>query len=340
MENIKISVIVPVYNAEKYLARCVDSILRQTHQCLELLLIVDGATDRSAEICHEFAGKDPRIIVVEKQNEGVSATRNRGLKMACGKYICFIDADDRVTEDYLERLLKSVLENNAQMAICQYAFERGTDIVFSGETLFTNYDRKADSLYEKYIRGLYRIDGAAYILGSACRSIFLRTMLWENAITFPPCKLHEDQLFLLGAMAASEKIAAVNDVLYYYNDTNSGSAVRKRYKTNLLRDQLVYLENLKVRLKELPLTVQQQKRIWQQVLLHVRKFLMTNAAMNPNAANRAEEIREICKSSVFQEKIHACVCWKWFVSQPTKTKVAEVLLRLRMYSLLRALRSR
>ena len=339
MKNVKISVIVPVYNAEKYLHLCVESVLRQTHQNFELLLIVDGATDCSTEICHEFAKNDSRIIVVEKQNEGVSATRNRGLAMACGEYICFIDADDRVTEDYLEKLLKAVLENNAQMALCQYAFERRADIISSGEPVFVNYDRNTDNLFEQYIRGLYRLDGAAYILGSACRSIFLRTMLLENSITFPPCKLHEDQLFLLSAMATSDRIAAVNDVMYYYNDADSGSAVRKLYKTDLLQDQIVYLDNLKLRLKELPITTQEQKKVWQYALLHVRKLLMTNAVMNPNSTNRTGEIWKIRESSVFEDRIPRGIYWKWFTSQPVKTKIAEFLLHMRMYALLRVLRS-
>ena len=95
----------------------------------------------------------------------------------------------------------------------------------------------------------------------------------------------------------------MNDVMYYYNDADSGSAVRKLYKTDLLQDQIVYLDNLKLRLKELPITTQEQKKVWQYALLHVRKLLMTNAVMNPNSTNRTGEIWKIRESSVFEDRI-------------------------------------
>ena len=340
MENIKVSVVVPVYNAEVYLADCINSIIRQTYRNFELLMIIDGATDKSAEICREFSEKDPRIIVVEKPNEGVSATRNRGLSLACGEYVCFIDADDRVTDDYLEKLLKCALDNGAQMVLCQYAFERGENFFYSGEPVFPTYNKETDSLYEKYIRSLYRIDSAAYIMGSACRSLFMREMLLENKIVFPPCKLYEDQLFVLSAMAASDKIAAVNEAMYFYNDDVSGSAVRKPYKLNLLQDQQTYLENLRLRLEILPITVQERQTVWQYALLNVRKFLLTNAAMNPSAAYRRAEIKEIRASKVFEEKVPLNIYRKWLMAQPVKTQIAEGLLLLRLYTLLRILRSR
>lgn len=339
MKDIQVSIIIPVYNAQEYIEKCVSSLLKQTHENFELLLIVDGATDRSLEICNQLRLRDPRIQVVNKPNEGVSATRNLGIAMAKGAYICFVDADDAVTEDYLEALLTAVTANDAQMALCQYVFERQDSIAPSGEPELVAYDRQTDSLYETYIRSFYRIHRAPYRIASICRSIFKKELLTQNGLLFPPCKLYEDQLFLLSAMACCEKIAAVNRAMYYYNDVVSDSAVRKPYKANLLKDQTVYLEQLKQRLPGLPISEQQRRRVWQYAVLNIRKLLLTNGAMHPDKKERRKEITCIRGSEVFSERVPMAVYWQWLRSQPVKTAVAELLLQLRMYDLLNKLRS-
>lgn len=338
MKDILISVVVPVYNAQRYIASCVESILKQTHTKLELLLIVDGATDRSLEICEQLRLQDSRITVVDKENEGVSATRNRGIEMAKGEYIAFIDADDTVAVDYLEVLLDALLSRDAQIALCQYAFVREEGLVSSGEPVMKDYCRDTDSLYDAYIRPLYRIDGADYIMGSACRSLFERKLLTDNNLRFPACKLNEDQLFLLSAMACSRRIAAVNRVMYYYNDLVTDSALRKPYKKNLLEDQQNYLFHLEQRLPGLPITRQQQDTVRDYCYLITQKLLKTNAAMHPDNRERDEELKRIRRSKVCAHRVKLTRYVKWLLSQPKKTIVAEILLRLGMYGLLRKLR--
>ena len=99
MENIKVSVILPVYQVEKYLGICIESVINQTYQNLEILLIDDGSTDKSGKICDEYAARDGRIRVIHKENEGVSTARNVGIKQATGDYICFADSDDILEPD-------------------------------------------------------------------------------------------------------------------------------------------------------------------------------------------------------------------------------------------------
>ena len=107
-ENImdKISIIVPVYNAQKYLKKCIDSIINQTYKNIEILLINDGSKDKSLKICKEYEKKDSRIIVIDKQNKGVSNTRNVGIKKSTGDYIVFIDSDDCFELDAIETMYK------------------------------------------------------------------------------------------------------------------------------------------------------------------------------------------------------------------------------------------
>ena len=122
MENINdlISVIVPVYNVEKYLVQCINSILNQTIKNLEIILVDDGSLDNSGKICDEFSKKDDRIVAIHKENNGLSSARNAGLEIANGNYIGFVDSDDWLDEHMYEILLKLIKENNSDISCCDF----------------------------------------------------------------------------------------------------------------------------------------------------------------------------------------------------------------------------
>ena len=119
-----ISIIIPVYNVEKYLRKCLDSIINQTYKKLEIILIDDGSTDNSGKICEEYAKKDDRIIVIHKENAGVSSARNRGIELANGKYIGFIDSDDWIEENMYETLYQNLLQFDVDISMCNYSIIR------------------------------------------------------------------------------------------------------------------------------------------------------------------------------------------------------------------------
>ena len=121
---VSITVIVPIYNVEKYLKRCIESILNQTFKDFELLLLNDGSTDSSGKICDIYASKDNRIVVRHKKNQGVSTTRNLGIDIAKGEYITFIDSDDWIEKDYLEKMYSKIKEMNVPLLITGYIEER------------------------------------------------------------------------------------------------------------------------------------------------------------------------------------------------------------------------
>ena len=121
----KVSLIVPVYNVEKYLSACLDSILTQTFSEFELILVVDGATDRSGDICNEYAQKDDRIVVCHKENGGVSTARNKGLELAKADYVSFIDSDDTLRNNYVERLYNAITDGDYDLVVCGYWLDRG-----------------------------------------------------------------------------------------------------------------------------------------------------------------------------------------------------------------------
>ena len=119
MLNDTVSIIVPIYNKEKYLEKCLDSILGQTYRDLEIILVDDGSTDNSLAICQRYAEKDPRIKIYHKPNGGVSSARNLGLEKSTGKYISFVDPDDFIHSEFIERLEMMLVQSDAEIAYCK-----------------------------------------------------------------------------------------------------------------------------------------------------------------------------------------------------------------------------
>ena len=118
MPNPKISIIVPVYNLENYIEKTIEQLISQTYKNLEIILVDDGSTDKSLELCNTFAKRDNRILVVHQQNQGVSVARNTGIKHATGEYIGFFDGDDDIESDIFEFLYNNLVKNNADISIC------------------------------------------------------------------------------------------------------------------------------------------------------------------------------------------------------------------------------
>ena len=227
-----VSVIVPVYNVEKYLSRCVDSLLGQTYTALEILLIDDGSTDGSGELCDAFAAKDSRIKVIHKENGGVSSARNAGLRAATGDYIGFIDSDDFFAPALYAELVSWLEQENADVSICTFANEETPDHFvpyFRGEKrsyLFCGDEQITNLLQNKYYSC------------SCCDKLFRREVL--AAVFFGETITHyEDLLFLYQTMKRSAKTVFYPEPLYFYC-TNQGSASTGRFSDKMMTMVDVY----------------------------------------------------------------------------------------------------
>ncbi|MBW7869137.1 MAG: glycosyltransferase [Brumimicrobium sp.] len=215
--NHKISVIIPVYNAEKYLSRCIESIIDQTYSNYELLLINDGSKDNSGIVCDEYATKDQRIRVFHKTNGGVSTARNLGLEQALGEYVMFVDADDWIECDCLNVLYNTIQAEN--LDLLQFSFrtvsENGVIMqAYSAETSVLN------------LNGYIEKDVFLVCVGG---TIIKKSIIEINRLRFQEdLKLGEDQLFILSAMHFSKFIKRIPDVFYnYYQNENSATANAK-----------------------------------------------------------------------------------------------------------------
>ncbi len=200
-----ISVIIPVYRVEKYLGRCIDSILGQTYKNLEIILVDDGSDDRSGEICDEYAEKDARIIVIHKENGGLSDARNAGMKKATGEYIAFADSDDYFHKDMYQMMMAELMKENADVSICGYEY------VYEGKD--DDYGEVPEK-YEKIIMDgreaqyrYYECD-LTLPLTVAWNKIYKKTLL--DGIEYPKGKIYEDEYTTFRILYKTKKIVFMN----------------------------------------------------------------------------------------------------------------------------------
>lgn len=250
--NSLISIIVPVYNVEKYIKRCVKSIMEQTYSNIEIILINDGSTDRSCEICHELEKEDERIrLIIKEKNEGVSSARNAGLKAAKGEYIAFIDSDDYVSKDYIEVLLCLCMDNNAEISEC---------MLYSGyddNYQFDNKKNEKEKMYSgvEYLRNIYSFSASE---GFLCK--LYKKQLFEG-IECPDRRIMEDVAVTYKVAYRAKKIVYLHKRLYYYYQS-ADSALRSRFELYKLKALQSYEERfnffIEIGEKELYERAQQQ----------------------------------------------------------------------------------
>jgi glycosyltransferase involved in cell wall biosynthesis len=220
-----ISVIVPVYKVEPYLRRCVDSILAQTFVDFELILVDDGSPDQCPAICDEYAAKDSRIKVIHQPNGGLSDARNKGLANAKGNYIGFVDSDDWIDPNYYEKLLKTLIQFNADIACAGIRRVHMDDV-----TVMVSYKQKVLSGFCSKI--------ASQQCGSVWNKLFRRSVIYgeETFLKFPSGVYYEDNLFMLETLQAAKKIALAADCYYYYRFNSSSITASSEFEIKRQHD--------------------------------------------------------------------------------------------------------
>jgi glycosyltransferase involved in cell wall biosynthesis len=202
-----VSVVVPVYNVEKYLPECVDSIISQSYANLEIILVDDGSPDNCPALCDEYAEKDKRVQVIHKKNGGLSDARNAGIKKATGKYICFIDSDDYVAKTFIEKLYEALDKNNANMSVCGYKCvysdgtmkidERPKEAVLGEDDYWLKVNPDMFTTFVVAWNKLYK------------KEIFAK-------IRYEKGKINEDEIILHQVVSQCKRIAVISDKLYFY----------------------------------------------------------------------------------------------------------------------------
>ncbi len=231
-----ISIIIPVYNIEKYLSRCIESVLDQTYQNLEAIFVNDGSTDNSLKILEEYQKKDKRIKIINKENAGSGAARNDGIEQSKGEYLAFLDSDDWYEKDFLERLYKNLKENNSEIAMC------------NPKMVYNNKERNKNiNTYQFESIDLNKTpEKILGILGMPVvwNKLYKRELIIKNAIRFPNYSFSEDVEFLYKTFLYVNKVSKVEGYLYnYYQREDSATKKIKKESIEQVYQVLRNIEN-------------------------------------------------------------------------------------------------
>ncbi|MFD2214020.1 glycosyltransferase family 2 protein [Metabacillus endolithicus] len=227
--SVKISVIVPVFNVEEFITDCIQSILEQSFSNFELILINDGSTDKSGEICNEFAINDSRVQVIHQKNSGPSITRNLGINISNGDYISFVDSDDTINKDMLEKMYSSCIASNAEIAICGFIESNK----FTGSYLKHTISEEKQLLFEgnKIRENIEETLKQYNIWGypSLWNKMYKRSFLIENKLILNEnITIAEDLCFNINALLKANRVCVINEMLYNYRRENTESLMNNR----------------------------------------------------------------------------------------------------------------
>lgn len=287
----KVSIIVPIYNAEKYLEKCIRSIQEQTLKDIEIILVNDGSLDNSLDICMQYQKKDNRIEVIDQPNGGVSSARNAGLQIAKGEYIGFVDPDDWIDEDMYGNLYSKVIESQSDIIMCNYVIEKGEKSI----PQLLNIDMHI--LGEKEIREKIILNmiaapslnsGAETIMGSVWRLVIRNEFVKQHNFSFDQdIPLMEDLVFCIQILLASERLV-IDSGTYYHYMMNPESAMNS-YRENIKTEQQMVINRLEEILEEYHLLSDCEDR------LSIRYVNMILSAI-VNEVHRANRKKFVAKS--------------------------------------------
>lgn len=235
--NAKLSVIVPIYNVEKYLVKCIQSIVNQDYLNLEIILVNDGSPDSSPQICDDWAKIDSRIKVIHKINGGLSDARNAGIEVASGEYITFVDGDDFIKKDMYSKMMNAINKTGAEIAVCgRY--------IYNGKIEKEDHCLKHEWLYDSKTALKEMLCGGT-IEEAVWDKVYKRELFYN--IRFPVGEINEDIVVMPKILARSSKIIHVGKALYYYRKNNygiskSGYNQKKSIVINHIKDVKLYID--------------------------------------------------------------------------------------------------
>ena len=244
----KVSVIVPVYNAQKHLGECLESIIGQTYENIEILCINDGSIDDSINILKEYEKKDARIFVLNKENTGVSKTRNIGINKAKGKYVMFVDADDKIDKTTIKRMMENICENKSDMVICSNNLinKNGKEREINIKTKYREFDNIKLKEQQKCFEYLYDLGLGIPIWNKLIRKQFLldNQIIFNENLTYD-----EDMFFSWICTLYAEKINIIDEPLYKYRLTLN-SSIMKEHEDLFEKYQKEFLKIIKIMEKQ------------------------------------------------------------------------------------------
>ena len=313
-----ISVIVPIYKVEKYLRRCIDSILNQTYENLEVILVDDGSPDNCPSICDDYAKKDSRVVVLHKENGGLSDARNAGMEIAQGEYISFVDSDDYISKEMLFDLYDNLIKSQSEISSCgvKWVKEDGsllnTDVV-DEDKIFNTEEAMWQLLNSRCIK--------AHVWNKLYKKEIAKSVLFEKG------KYHEDIQWAYQIIAKTKKVSVINSAYYYYVQ-RANSITTNQYSEKRL-DGLYFDKKRCEFIKEnFPKLYKNSLRIFLESCMH-----HTQIALKGKSKSAVEKIKDIMKiklpKDIFNDVPKSQKCWlRLFTLFPVMTCRIRNLLKI------------
>lgn len=280
----KISIVVPIYNVESYVEKCIESILNQSFNDFDLILVDDGSTDRCGEICDTYAIKDIRVKVVHKKNGGLSSARNAGIEIAQGKYIAFVDGDDFIHKDMYKILYNEIIQNDSDIVICDFKkVYNENDIIDTMENGKSINLNNIDAL-----NMLYSDKGAEFTV--AWNKLYKKELF--NDIKYEEGKIHEDEFIAHKLLYKAQKITYVSKQLYNYIQREN-SIVNSMFNVKKL-DAVYAFSERKLFFKE----IKNKKLQYQAEYNYIKYFFENYYRAKRNLGNVDEELDRLKKNFI------------------------------------------
>ena len=336
-----ISIIVPVYNIdEKYLRKCIGSLIDQTFTDIEIVLVNDGSTNNSGEICDEYANIDYRIKLLHQDNKGVSAARNNGMKFASGDWITFVDADDWIELDFCEKL-KNVILKYEDIDFLMFALKvNHLDKEFENpfwneEFTFLNKESKEELQIQLLYKTISKFSPPHNMVGVAVCKLYKAKFLKENNLTFKEnLPLSEDGVFAFHALEKSEKVIYINEFLYHYRK-HSESATFK-YRKDAVLDYTKGMKELENCLSIYNKGYQFYKALYFRAILNISAIcnqLYCHKYNQESFIEKIKGIRNLCKTHPYNTAIKKIGVRYYFEKSTHFQKLKFLLLKSKAYTL-------
>ncbi|WP_050739527.1 glycosyltransferase [Acetobacterium bakii] len=323
-----VSIIVPIFNVENHLNKCLDSILNQTYKNIEIILINDGSTDGSGEICDIYSKRHNNIVVVHKENEGVSVARNKGIQIAKGKFIQFVDSDDFLEKNMTDTLMKEV-KIDATLPICNI------EIYYKDKRLrhdLIPVKKKVSCSIQQYLTNFIVKYKTNPFIGSPCNKIFIKDIIINNKIMFQEDRsFAEDFLFNIEYLYYIEKVTIINESLYHYRlDTLSSlTKVAKPVEfwwDNYKQIYVLYLDifNYYGLFKKNKESI---KLFMEFAVMHCIKICFRSKC-KLTYSEKVQKLKYVCEDNLTQELITAFECKDFYM------KIVRFFTKYKLYQLL------
>lgn len=317
MEKPLVSVIVPVYNTELFIERTIQSLLEQTYSNIEIILVDDGSTDSSGEICDSFARNHERIKVYHNVNNGVSYTRNYGLHVAHGEYVHFVDSDDKLPNDFVEKMLHNMISNDSDVVFC------GLARVFEYQEFLIRLEDRTYSIDDYFVQ-LYK--GDRFTTTSSCIGMYKMQIIRDYGIRFPEeLRCGEDAVFVIDYMKHAKKISSIKDTVYYYMYDNEKSATKCIFYDHYQLEQKRY-----DKIKNIVTENESLKKISFYYMDKIIRELVIYAQFSPDSS---KEIKKMLRCFIMDENTKFAIL-NYYRNSPTKSFWIPVAIKYRMTSFL------